>query len=160
MLIIEKKRHSLINPLYIKINEMQRIQVASVFELKLDEKPMICLLVKIFANPYILHKSGYSPIIVFFWNKNEDYFDFDCAEHNCIGNLETIDFVEQLIDYVQSTNLNVERVLVLYKNLFLSKYFEKNNVISDDDFVLNNIYDVDVFKAFVKSFSKDTVYDS
>ena len=159
MLLIEKKGNSLIYPTFIKINEEKSIQTSTFFEFTLDNLNYFVLVLKIFENEYLFHSSAGSPILLFFWRKEGDIFEFEYSENNFEKTTEIGSLAQQLIEHVTKYQLTMEQVINLYYNLFLVENFGENRIISKQNCAIANFdYDIAKFKKYLKEFSTDKLY--
>lgn len=163
MLLIETKGNSLIYSLFIKLNEEKSLKVATAFELIIDGVNYLVLILKMFKNPYLLHSSGFSPILMLFWRKTNGKFEFEFAESNFNKRREKSDeygvMAKDFKDYVVKNKTHIELVTNLYYNLFLLPHFNKNNIIADHDFELIKFeYDADLMRDYVQDFARDKLF--
>jgi hypothetical protein len=163
MLLIETKGNSLIYPLFIKLNEKKYLKVATAFELIINGENYIVLILKMFKNPYLLHSSGFSPILMLFWRKTNGKFEFEFAESNFNKPGEQTDeygiMAKDFKDHVMNNKMHIELVTNLYYNLFLLPHFNKNNIIADHDFELIKFeYDANIMRDYVQDFARDKLF--
>jgi hypothetical protein len=159
MLLIEKKGNSLIYPLFIKLNEEKSIKVATAFELRIDSLNYLVLILKIFKNPYLLHSSGYSPILMLFWRKTDGKYELEFAESNFDEASDLGILAKDFKEHVIYNKMHIELVTNLYYNLFLLPHFNKNNIVALHDFELIKFnYTAGIMRDYVKDFSRDNLY--
>lgn len=159
MLLIEKKGNSLIYPLFIKLNEEKSIKVATAFELVIDRVNYLVLILKMFKNPYLLHSSGYSPMLMLFWRKTDGKYELEFAESNFDEASDLGILAKNLKDHVMNNKMHVELVTNLYYNLFLLPHFNKNNIIADHDFELIKFeYNANIMRDYVQDFARDKLF--
>lgn len=161
MLLIEKKGNSLIFPSFIKINEEKCIQTSTFFEFKLDDLNYFVLVLKIFENEYLYHSSSYCPILLFFWRKENNLYEFMHSEHNFEKATEIGHLADKLIEHVTKYKLSIEQVINLYYNLFLLDFFGEERTMCNHNCAIANIdYDLKKFKKYIRDFSSDKVYST